>query len=85
MAIFISIFPVILFSYKTMAVDPLNRRISFVVAFFAFIGVILGVIALATNYWTVENFVTPATAIPTPNGTVLTNDHVDWTWNVSLI
>jgi hypothetical protein len=68
-----------------MAVDLLNRRISFVAAFFAFVGVILGVVALSTNYWTLENYVTPGTAVPTSNGTVLTSEHVDWTWNVSFI
>ena len=67
-----------------MAVDLLNRRISYLAAFFAFVGVILGVIALATNYWTVENYVMPGTAVQTPNGTFLTNENVDWTWNVSI-
>ncbi len=56
-----------------MAVDPLNRKLAFVAAFFAFVGVILGVVALATNYWTVERVVTPGTAVPTINGTLLMN------------
>jgi hypothetical protein len=68
-----------------MAVDLLNRQISFVAAFFVFVGVILGVVALSTNYWTLENYVTQGTAVPTLNGTVLTSEHVDWTWNVSFI
>jgi hypothetical protein len=65
-----------------MAVDSLNRTISFVAVFFAFIGVILGVVALATNYWTMQMYAVPATAIPTPNGTFLTNENVEWAWNV---
>ncbi len=68
-----------------MAVDLLNRQISFVAAFFVFVGVILGVAALSTNYWTLENYVTPGTAVPTSNGTVLTSEHVDLIWNVSFI
>jgi hypothetical protein len=68
-----------------MAVDPLNRRISFVAAFFAFVSVILGCVALGTNYWTLENYVVPGTAVQTPNGTLLTNGNINWTWNVSLI
>lgn len=68
-----------------MVVDLLNRRLSFVAAVFAFVGVVLGVVALATNYWTIENYVTPGTAVNTPNGTLLTNENVDWTWNVSYI
>jgi len=42
----------------------------------AFIGVVLGVVALGTNYWTMENVVSPG--IPTQNGTMMMND---WTWN----
>jgi hypothetical protein len=68
-----------------MAVDPLNRKLAFVAAFFAFVGVILGVVALATNYWTVERVVTPGTAVPTINGTLLMNGNTEWTWNVSFI
>ena len=36
-----------------MTYEPLNRRLAILAAAFAFLGVILGVIALATNYWTI--------------------------------
>jgi len=68
-----------------MAVDLLNRRISFLALFFVCVGVILGVVALSTNYWTLEHYAIPGTAVATPNGTVLTSGNVNWTWNVSLI
>jgi hypothetical protein len=35
-----------------MNYEPLNRRLATLSAILAFVGVILGVIALATNYWT---------------------------------
>jgi len=38
-----------------MTYEPLNRRLATLAAIFAFLGVILGVIALATNYWTLIN------------------------------
>lgn len=66
-----------------MAIDPLNHRMSFLATFLAFIGVVLGVVALATNYWTLAQVVVPGTALPTANGTFLTNENVFWTWNVS--
>jgi len=62
-------------------VDLLNRRLSFVAAVFAFLGVIVGVVALATNYWTVINFTVPGTAAFTSNGTVLERGSVNFTWN----
>ena len=37
-----------------MTYEPLNRRLATLAAIFAFLGVILGVIALATNYWTIR-------------------------------
>jgi len=37
-----------------MTYEPLNRRLATLAAVFAFLGVILGVIALATNYWTIR-------------------------------
>jgi type III secretory pathway component EscR len=37
-----------------MTYEPLNRRLAILAAVFAFLGVILGVIALATNYWTIS-------------------------------
>jgi hypothetical protein len=68
-----------------MAIDPLNRRMSCIATFFAFAGVILGVVALATNYWTAAHFTVPSTALTTINGTVLTQETTVWTWNVSSI
>jgi len=50
---------------------------------FAMIGFILGVVAICTNYWTMENI--PGMPMPTPNGTVMMNEKFDWTWNVSWI
>ncbi len=67
-----------------MAVDPLNRTISFVAVFFAFVGVILGNVALATNYWTMAQYHVTGTAMPMPNGTILTNENVEMRWNVSF-
>jgi len=64
-----------------MIVDPLNRKISFVAAVFAFVGVILGVVALATNYWTVGNLNTPSTAVTTPNGTHFVPGNTEMLWN----
>lgn len=66
-------------------VDLFNRRLSYVAAVFAFLGVIVGVVALATNYWTVINFATPARAVHTPNGTLLESGVLNHTWNVSLV
>jgi hypothetical protein len=40
-----------------MTYEPLNRRLATLAALFAFLGVILGVIALATNYWTLNTVV----------------------------
>ena len=37
-----------------MTYEPLNRRLAILAAVFAFLGVALGVIALATNYWTIS-------------------------------
>ena len=68
-----------------VAVDPLNRQMTFVATFFAIVGVVLGVVALGTNYWTLENISTPATAVPTPNGTIFTGGTENWMWNVSFI
>jgi len=52
---------------------------------FAFIGVILGVVALATNYWTMENMATPGMSMQAPNGTMVMNENFEWTWNVSFL
>jgi hypothetical protein len=58
-----------------MAVDQLNRTISFVAVCFAFIGVILGVVALAINYWTLVQEHVPGTAVPMTKGTFFTNEN----------
>jgi hypothetical protein len=52
---------------------------------FAFICCVLGVCALATNYWTMENVASPGMPMQTPNGTIMVNEKFDWTWNVSFI
>jgi hypothetical protein len=48
---------------------------------FAFSGVILGVVALSTNYWTMETVVSPGMPMQTSNGTMMMNEKFDWTWN----
>jgi hypothetical protein len=68
-----------------MAVDLLNRQMTFVATFFAMVGVVLGVVALATNYWTLEYISTPAQAVQTPNTTMFKGGIEDWEWNVSFI
>ena len=67
-----------------MAIDTFNRKMSYVAAFFAFVGVILGVVALATNYWTAERFIAPDTAVQTMDGTKLNSGNITWIWNVSI-
>jgi len=64
-----------------MSLDPVNRKMCFLAGILAFIGVALGVIALGTNYWTMEQMVTPGMAMPTNNGTIVMNENVAWTWN----
>jgi hypothetical protein len=66
-----------------MSLDPLIRRMSMIAGIFAFLGVIIGVVALATNYWTMENMVSPGMAMQSPNGTMMMNEKSDWAWNVS--
>ena len=51
---------------------------------FAMMAVILGVVAMATNYWTVQNIPSPGMPMQTSNGTVMVNERFDWNWNVSL-
>jgi len=63
-----------------MSLDPFFRRMTMLAGIFAMVGVILGVVALATNYWTMEHF-QPGMTMTTPNGTVMMNDKVEWTWN----
>ncbi len=64
-----------------MTYEPLNRRLAALAAVFAFLGVILGVIALATNYWTFN-----ATTIPVHNDTgVVGTQTTVIEWNVSIL
>lgn len=67
-----------------MTLDPFFRRMSMMAGVFAFLGVILGVVALATNYWTMENMPPPGMPMPMVNGTMPMNDNFEWTWNVSV-
>jgi hypothetical protein len=64
--------------------DPFFRRMTMIAGIFAFIGVILGVVALSTNYWTMETVVSPGMPMQTSNGTMMMNEKFDWTWNVSF-
>ncbi len=64
-----------------MTYEPLNRRLAMLAAIFAFLGVILGVIALATNYWTVGDIV-----IDRRNGTNVTDGQLNgFMWNVCIV
>ena len=38
-----------------MTYEPLNRRLAIIAAIFAFLGVLLGGIALGTNYWSITS------------------------------
>lgn len=63
-----------------MTYEPLNRRVALLAAVFAFLGVILGTIALATNYWTLISRVEPVY-----NGTSLAASREGgYRWNVSI-
>ncbi|CAF0949048.1 unnamed protein product [Adineta steineri] len=42
-----------------MTYEPLNRRLAILATVFTFLSIILGTIALATNYWTVRPIVEP--------------------------
>lgn len=66
-----------------MPLDPFNRQISYLASVFVFVGVVLGVVALSTNYWTYQQQVIPGQALQTPNGTLLSNERILATWNVS--
>jgi hypothetical protein len=65
-----------------MTYEPLNRRLALLAASFAFLGVILGAIALATNYWTIGR-----TFDPIYNGTsVVGQQEISYTtWNVCIV
>lgn len=63
-----------------MTYEPLNRRLAILATVFAALGVILGVIALATNYWTVLSI-----SEPINNATLHAHEqqyHYGRMWNV---
>jgi len=64
-----------------MSLDPFFRRMSMFGGIFAFIGVLLGIVALATNYWTIQSGISRGMPMQMSNGTMVTNDTMDWTWN----
>jgi len=63
-----------------MTYEPLNRRLATLAAVFAFLGVILGIIALATNYWTLNTIITE---VRNDTGVVVTQQTGE-VWNVSI-
>jgi hypothetical protein len=64
-----------------MTYEPLNRRLALLAAIFAFLGVILGTIALATNYWTIRPVFEPIR-----NGTLVVAYREDgYRWNVCIV
>jgi hypothetical protein len=64
-----------------MSYEPVNRRLAILAAIFALLGVTLGVIALATNYWTISTAVEPIN-----NGTTVVDrrEH-GYIWNVCIL
>jgi len=63
-----------------MNYEPLNRRLATLAAVFAFLGVILGVIALATNYWTITTVVNDV-----HNETGIVGNQSTIQWNVCIL
>ncbi|CAF1328023.1 unnamed protein product [Rotaria magnacalcarata] len=64
-----------------MIVDRLNRKMSFVGTCFAFIGVILSVMALTTNYWSSKSIILLSQIIETQNGSTLSSGKIERKWN----
>jgi uncharacterized membrane protein len=64
-----------------MSYEPLNRRLATLAAIFAFLSVILGVIALATNYWTINTAVEQIRN----ETTVVESQPVGYLWNVCIL
>jgi preprotein translocase subunit SecG len=63
-----------------MTYEPLNRRLAILATIFAILGVILAIIALATNYWTVLSV-----SEPVNNGTMFVGERQNvHMWNVSI-
>jgi hypothetical protein len=63
-----------------MTYELLNRRLAILAAIFAFLGVVLGVVALATNYWTLN--VDVVVYNETGSGVIQSNNV---TWNVCIL
>jgi cell division protein FtsX len=63
-----------------MTYEPLNRRLATLAAIFAFLGVVLGVIALATNYWTINSIVNNVS-----NETYTNSQPTGYIWNVCIL
>jgi hypothetical protein len=64
-----------------MTYEPLNRRLAILAAIFGFLGVVLGTISLATNYWTIRRPVEPI-----HNGTLVVDQHEHgYMWNVCIL
>ncbi|CAF0871526.1 unnamed protein product [Rotaria sp. Silwood1] len=64
-----------------MSLDPLFRRMTMIVAVFAFVGVFLGTMAMVTNYWTFGTLAPSDMPMPPTNGTVMGNEKFDMAWN----
>ena len=65
-----------------MTYEPLNRRLAILATVFAFLGVILGVIALATNYWTYSHV---APLIYNESNTNAVRAYNGSAWNVRIV
>ena len=64
-----------------MTYEPLNRRLAILATVFAFLSVVLGVISLATNYWTLR----PALETYS-NGTMGVGERQHgYMWNVCIV
>ena len=68
---------------RRMSFDRLFARTTMIVGIVAILGVILGLIGLSTDYWTMENVASPGMPIRNENGSIFINEKFDWTWNVS--
>lgn len=70
-------------SLTNMSIDLLNRRLSFLASFFVLVAVLLGAIALGTNYWTLNKVESPNRAVELVNGTLLLDGAKRVDFNVS--
>lgn len=62
-----------------MTLDPFFRRMTMIAGVFAFMGVVLGCVALATNYWTMEYEFQPGMTM------MMNNPNVTMRWNVRIV